>query len=106
MKKTIAIIIISVMLAGCSAKEKPSEPKLGKGASRFVTVEGDSLSLWQIVADRETGVMYAVSKGSYNGGTFTLLVDAEGKPMIWEEMRHDQKDDTYIEHTDPAEADR
>ena len=91
-KKIIAIIIIMV-LVGCSAKEKPSEPpskpKLGKDASRFVTVEGGSLSLWQIVADRETGVMYAVSKGSYNGGTFTLLVDAEGKPMIWEGVRSD-----------------
>ena len=86
MKKTIAIIIIiSLMLAGCGAKEKPSEPKLPRqDASRFVTVEVGTLSMWDIVADRETGVMYAVSHGTNNLGTFTLLVDADGKPLIWE----------------------
>jgi hypothetical protein len=29
--------------------------------------------------------MYAVSSGAYNGGTFTLLVDENGKPMLWED---------------------
>jgi hypothetical protein len=33
---------------------------------------------------KDTKVMYAVSIGSHNGGTFTLLVDADGKPMIHE----------------------
>ena len=27
--------------------------------------------------------MYAVSLGYYNCGTFTLLVDADGKPLIY-----------------------
>lgn len=39
------------------------------------------------MADKETGVMYAVSNGGYNSGTFTLLVDENGKPLIWEDMR-------------------
>lgn len=33
----------------------------------------------------EAKVMYAVSYGTSNCGTFTLLVDADGKPMLWEE---------------------
>ena len=50
--------------------------------SRFKRVE--LTSAWEIVADRETGVMYAVSRGMYNQGTFTVLIDADGKPLIWD----------------------
>lgn len=28
--------------------------------------------------------MYAVSHDTNNNGTFTLLVDKDGKPLIWE----------------------
>ena len=37
-----------------------------------------------VVADRDTKVMYAVSRGGYNCGNFTLLVDADGKPLLWD----------------------
>lgn len=90
MKKIIAIIILSLMLAGCGAQEKPKEPKEPAQESRFVTVEGNAISMWFVVADIETGVMYAVSHGTYNLGNFTLLVDADGKPLIWEGVRNDQ----------------
>ena len=92
MKQIIAIIIISLMLAGCGAKEKQKEPAQERPAkeSRFMTVEGNTLSMWYVVVDRETGVMYAVSHGTYNLGTFTLLVDADGKPLIWEGVSNDQ----------------
>lgn len=36
----------------------------------------------KIVYHKETKVMYAVSADSY---IFTLLVDADGKPMLWDE---------------------
>ena len=41
-------------------------------------------SKWMVVVDTKTGVMYSVSNGGYNHGTFTLLVDAEGKPLIYD----------------------
>lgn len=50
--------------------------------SRFMRIESNFE--WIIYADRETGVMYAVSNGMYNHGTFTLLVDANGDPLIYE----------------------
>lgn len=34
---------------------------------------------------RETKVMYAVSGGTYNRGNFTLLVNSDGSPMLWED---------------------
>lgn len=80
-KLMLAIMLTVVLVTGCAkAETAQSEPV---NVSRFQTVE-DSWN-WDIVVDKETGVMYAVSRGTYNGGTFTLLVDADGKPLIWED---------------------
>ena len=70
--------IMAIMLTGCGATV---DKALAPESSRFIEVE--STSNWLIVADKETGVMYAVSNGGYNMGTFTLLVDENGKPLIW-----------------------
>lgn len=80
MKRIIAIVLILLMLAGCTKAERVSKDPVD--VSRFMVVE--QCSPWIIVADRETKVMYAVSHGYYNMGTFTLLVDADGKPLLWE----------------------
>lgn len=42
---------------------------------------------WSVVYHKDTKVMYVVTNGEYNGGTyiFTLLVDAQGRPMLWDE---------------------
>lgn len=50
--------------------------------SRFFTLEYDFQ--YSIKVDRDTGVMYAVSNGNNNAGTFTPLVNAAGKPLIYE----------------------
>ena len=39
-----------------------------------------------IVYDKQTKVEYAISDGPYNRGNFTLLVDQEGKPLLYKEM--------------------
>lgn len=49
---------------------------------RFVTLSYDTN--YYIVYDKETMVQYAVSNGSYNRGTFVMLVDKDGKPLIYE----------------------
>ena len=79
MKKMIIILLMAIMLTGCGAtvdKETQSE------TSRFIELE--RTNAWLIVTDKETGVMYSVSNGGYNQGTFTLLVDENGKPLVWE----------------------
>lgn len=47
--------------------------------SMFVMVEhwGD----WYVVCHRDTRVMYVVGR---NSGTFTMLSNADGTPMLWE----------------------
>lgn len=81
MKRAIAVILAMLLMVGCAKVEKAQEIEKQVDVSRFVQVE--NAATWQVVADRETGVMYAVSAGMYNLGTFTLLVDADGKPLLW-----------------------
>lgn len=82
----ITIIMMVFMMIGCAKVEKIEREPEPINQSRFVEVE--HTGAWRIVADRETGVMYAVSLGVYNIGTFTLLVDADGKPMIYKGGRN------------------
>lgn len=80
MKKAIVLLLILLMLMGCG-KTTRTENKSGKN-KRFVTIETGPT--YMIMADRETRVMYAVSNGMYNCGTFTLLVDKDGSPLLWD----------------------
>lgn len=77
----IITALILLLVTGCAMVESKTEQE-PVDVSRFERVE--HTGSWEIVADRETGVMYAVSRGMYNQGTFTLLVDADGKPLIWD----------------------
>lgn len=82
MKKLLIVCMLcAYLLCGCGAPVEHSESAT-EDASMFVCVE--QTSLWKICYHRETKVMYAVSYGSYNCGTFTLLVNADGTPMLYE----------------------
>lgn len=85
MKRKLAYILIlsMLLLSGCQKVEDYHEAAQNNNTSMFVRVE--QAGLWEVVYHKETKVMYVVSCGAYNGGTFTLLVDADGKPMLWEE---------------------
>lgn len=83
MKKLIVMLMLAVTLAGCGHS---SESDIGdsekSNQDRFVLVEY-ALS-YEIMVDRETRVMYVVSNGAYNHGTFTVMVDENGKPLTWD----------------------
>ena len=81
MKRIMLIILCSTLLIGCKKMERVEENN-GNNTSMFVTVE-DTVT-FRIVYNKYTKVMYAVSGGSYNSGTFTLLVNADGTPMLYE----------------------
>lgn len=85
MKQMATAMIIMLLLAvGCAKVEKAKPEPVNQ--SRFMEVE--HTDAWRIVADRETGVMYAVSLGAYNRGNFTLLVDVDGNPLIYKGGQH------------------
>ena len=80
MKKLFILLFAATMFASCEFSTVDKQPRLGE-ASMFVLVE--RTGKWDVVYHQETKVMYAVSTGSYNNGTFTLLVDRDGKPLLY-----------------------
>ena len=87
MKKRFATIFIVVAmmfaLSACNISTIQSESdKTEDNSSMFVLIE--HTSSWDIVYHRDTKVMYAVSVSTYNYGTFTVLLDENGKPMLWD----------------------
>lgn len=90
MKKLLITCILVVMLllslVGCeiATVQTESENKSNSTESISMFVEVESTTYWKVVYHKETRVMYTVNYGNYNCGTFTLLVDADGNPMIWD----------------------
>lgn len=84
-KKFVVLLMCVSMLALTACGNYVETVANDKQPSMFVVVEGDACSLWRVVYHRETKVMYAVSGGGNNAGDFTLLVNPDGTPMVWEE---------------------
>ena len=94
MKKTIKRIVaglaaflivasIVLMFTGCaSIRTEAKEVEETGDGNTFVLVDADYYC-W-VVYHKDTKVMYAVSRSPNNIGTYTLLVNADGTPMIWE----------------------
>lgn len=88
MKNKIKLItcamVLAISLTGCNYAnvETNYDPEQEDIQSMFVKIEeGPS---WSVVYHRETKVMYVVSSSGYNSGNFTLLVDENGNPMLYE----------------------
>lgn len=87
MKRIIGVILILVMLISLAACNRAVVEKEGAQASNVAVsmfVEIEDMGEWRVVYHRETKVMYAVSDGDYNRGIFTVLVDENGWPLLWE----------------------
>lgn len=81
-KKLMAILIVGMLsLTACAKVESVNDNK--QDTSMFVEVE--TTSYWSVVYHKETKVMYVVSEDFYNLGNFTLLVNPDGTPMLWED---------------------
>lgn len=90
MKKIKLIILIIVIisslfiLTGCTSNISEAETE-----KRFVIVSSETIGPRidiKTMYDKETKVMYSFVYNNYNitGYTLTLLVDAEGKPLLYE----------------------
>ena len=91
------IVLAAILLFGCAANGAESQVVDGK-ASMFVKVE-DGLT-WDVYYHRDTKVMYAVSDGSYNYGTFTVLVNPDGSPMLWGDNAEPKGE--WVSHVEPS----
>ena len=73
-KKIIMILVVIGMLfilTGCTNNSVAEEEK------RFQRISNEG-------NDKKTKVMYSVSNSYYNFGIMTLLVNSEGKPLLYE----------------------
>lgn len=82
MKKILCLVLIIIMLLTCVGCSTVPEGKASDETSMFVRVETGSLVgySYNIVYHKDTKVMYAVSYESI----FTVMLDADGKPLLWE----------------------
>ena len=90
MKKKILILVSALTLSftGCDYAEVENVNEQNKVEEEPVSsmfVEIEHTFMWKVVYQRDTKVMYVVSYGGYSYGIFTLLVNPDGTPMIWEE---------------------
>ena len=84
-KLMVVVLIICMLLTGCGAKMKREYDMKNQetNVSMFVMLELGAT--YEIVYHQKTKVMYAISRGVYNCGTFTVMLDADGKPLLYNE---------------------
>ena len=82
MKKIIAILLVIFLMCLCTGCGNTVEKASTEEPSMFVEIE--RTGAWVVVYHKETKVMYTVSRGGYNSGNFTLLVNADGTPLLYD----------------------
>ena len=77
MKKKLiaAILTVTLLIAGCESVNVDAEH------DRMMEKVEDEWG-YAIYVDKDTNVMYI--KGSGDGGTFTVMLNADGTPKIWQ----------------------
>ena len=83
MKKLFLILITAILFLSCDSDVKMAERQYENTteSSRFIIVE--NASTWLVAYDKETLVMYAISDLGEGKGVFTVLVNADGSPLLW-----------------------
>lgn len=84
--KRLLIILMTIALCaclfvGCGASAKTDYKS--NDTSMFVIVEKYDNGWW-VVYHKDTKVMYVISAGPTNCGVFTVMLNPDGSPMIWE----------------------
>ena len=85
---TVIIILISTFLVASLIVlfATVSNASILKGGKFFTVINENS---FRVVYDKDTMVMYAVSEGKYNSGNLTLLVDENGKPLLYQGEKYE-----------------
>lgn len=83
-----AVVMMAASLSGCDSTTSSANTseKTRADEDRFMEIRtnDDMLGCYTyIYVDNETGVMYLFVKDGYGGG-LTVMVDKDGKPLIWE----------------------
>ena len=84
-----AVLLIGLLgmicIVGTRSKSK-SEVVKGNPSMFALIEEGE---YWYVYYHQETKVMYVMSLSSYNRGNFTVMVNPDGSPMLYENTKED-----------------
>lgn len=84
----LVVIVCAILLASCDINiDENGNTIYDCGTNNFIIVEkyGDI----SIIVHKETGVMYLFCKDYGGFGGATVMVDADGKPLIWESYKQE-----------------
>ena len=83
MKKIKIVLLGIIILGGCLLLTGCSTAINEPENYRFIKIyDNDSVKIYY---DKETKVEYAVRYNGHGGTSMTLLVDADGKPLLYQE---------------------
>lgn len=85
---TVVIILISTFLVASLIvlSATVSNASILRG-EKFFKISNERS--FRVVYDKDTMVMYTVSEDKYNSGNLTLLVDKDGKPLLYQGEKHE-----------------
>lgn len=85
-KLMVVVLIVCIFLTGCVAdmKREYNIKNQETNVSMFIVLETGTN--YKIVYHQKTKVMYAISTGAYNSGTFTVMLDTDGKPLLYKKQ--------------------
>lgn len=87
----LVVIVCAILLASCdNHTDENGDTIYDCGTSHFIFVE--KCGEMRIIVHKETGVMYLVCKDYGGWGGATVIVDSDGKPLIWEAYKQDVQD--------------
>lgn len=96
-KRLLAAILTTVIcfgMIGCSpdksVEELGSDSKEKGALSMFVAIEYNSLN-GVVCYQKDTKVMYWVSRGTSSYGNLTMLVNPDGSPMVYGEDYYEER---------------
>lgn len=98
MRKKLLVIMLTVGVClgmiGCSpdhsVERLSSDSKETTASSMFVAVEYNDLN-GVVCYQKDTKVMYWVSRGSRTYGNLTVLLNPDGSPMVYGEDFHEEE---------------
>ena len=82
-KTLILILLLATTLSGCGERTIQNEAKKEQDSYNTYFIRISSEFCGDIVYDSRTGVQYWRSDAAYNSGNLTVLLDTDGKPLIY-----------------------
>lgn len=85
LKGVISILLLCLFLTGCSHKKMVTVEDLNWSSPLSMFIEVEDGFYYKVMYHRKTKVMYIMSAGGYNYGNVTVMVDANGLPLLYED---------------------